>query len=78
MKRSCQLTLQAQSPACEIWMCEDCGNIVLNIGPMSLRLQQDHFINAVVTMQKVVNRLMPEKPETDIDFSACTYQKVHH
>lgn len=55
--QKCTPMLIAGSHACEVWLCEDCGTIHLNIGPVSMRLKLAHFVKAVQTLTEATDHL---------------------
>lgn len=57
IERKCTPKLIAGSDACEVCGCEDCGTVHLNIGPVSMRLKQAHFMKVVETLVEVMDHL---------------------
>ncbi|MCG8325899.1 MAG: hypothetical protein MI673_10305 [Thiotrichales bacterium] len=78
MRTQCALKLLAESRACEVWICEECGTILLTLGPMSLRLHQDHFLKTVEILQQAVRKLGNTCHDAEQGFSSCTRSKLQH
>ena len=54
MYQRCRYLPIAGSRACEVWLCEECMTIQLSIGPVSLKLKLNHFLDMYETLQSAV------------------------
>jgi len=69
--------LIAGSAACEFWVCEDCGTIHLNIGPVSMRLKQAHFVKVVEILTEAIDHLNLIHSEIKLN-GHLNRGKLHH
>ncbi len=63
MHNHCELIPLIHHRACEIWMCQGCKSILLVIGPVSLRLKNEHFLQVADNLQlaaHIINQSMDE------------------
>jgi len=77
LERRCAPILIAESNACEVWLCEDCGTINLCIGPVSMRLKQAHFLKAAETLRSAYHHLNTCYPDTKME-GVLDRVKLHH
>ncbi|MBM2829253.1 MAG: hypothetical protein HW411_43 [Gammaproteobacteria bacterium] len=61
LSRLCKPYLLASSGSCEFWICTDCRTITMNLGSITLRLQEEHFKNIADTMQIAIHQFMHYK-----------------
>ena len=77
LEQKCTPRIIAGSDACEVWACKDCGTIHLNIGPVSMRLKQAHFVKAVETLAEAIAHLNSLQPDITLQ-KQLDREKLHH
>ena len=60
-KKSCQPQLLAQSPLAQVFHCPECGCVSVNIGPFTVRLDQDGLEDLWAVLGKALNELHTQK-----------------
>jgi len=56
-QKHCLLKPLAETEACGIWICTDCGTVSIHIGPVSLRMRPEHFLDVSTVMGAAVMQL---------------------
>ena len=57
----CETEIISESPSCTVTRCSNCKTYHLHIGPVSLRLKQDMFINISNTILSAQLLIVDEK-----------------
>jgi hypothetical protein len=80
MADECRPKTMVSTRTCDIQYCEDCGKFHLNMGPLTLRLNQQHFTDLANDLaMAVAQQKMMQKNKTSYKFMATrsNVRKLH-
>ncbi len=80
MANECRPKTLITSSTCDVQYCDDCGMFHLNMGPLTLRLNEAHFIDLANDLGMAVaqqKQLLARKESFDVKASRSNVRKLH-